>query len=319
MSAKDEKSAVNATLFFQIAHYCIRPWPWILVALCALVLYPDLATEDKKLGYVMAMKDFLPAGLKGLLLVAFFGAYMSTISTQLNWGTSYLINDVYKRFIEPRGSDKKYVVASRLATMLLMFIALYATTQITSISNVWMFIMECGAGLGLVLILRWYWWRINAWSEITATIAPFFAYFMARYVFDWVFPNSFFFTVGFTTIAWIIATFIGKPTEEEKLKSFFLQIRPMGNWRPYQSITDKNESKRSIFYLLICWISAVLLAYSILFLLGSLIFKEWKEAGVYALILLISLVTLRYFSKKVNIFGNEDEEMKKEPKAKIYA
>ncbi|MTI30329.1 sodium:solute symporter family protein, partial [Xanthovirga aplysinae] len=321
MSAKDEKSAVNATLLFQIAHYCIRPWPWILVALAALVLYPDLSDDDKKLGYVMAMKDFLPAGLKGLLLVAFFGAYMSTISTQLNWGTSYLVNDVYKRFIQPRATEKKYILASRLGTLMLMLVALYATTQITNISQVWMFIMECGAGLGLVLILRWYWWRINAWSEITATIVPFLAYFLARYVFDWIFPNSFFFTVGFTTIAWILATFIARPTEKEKLKKFFIQIRPNGNWRPFQSNAERKESKRNIFNLLICWISAVVLAYSILFLLGSLIFKEWKEAGIYGGAFIIAFGFLRYFSQKVNIFGNDDQELEKDSAStkKAYA
>ena len=156
MSTKNEKHSVFATLFFQVAHYCLRPWPWIIVALCTLVLYPEIAASDPKQGYVMAMKDdFLPIGLKGLLLVAFLAAYMSTISTQLNWGASYLVNDFYKPFLRPPGSLKKgqdenrfYVGVSRAITIILMLASLAVTTQIKSISGVWLFILECGAGLG---------------------------------------------------------------------------------------------------------------------------------------------------------------------------
>jgi solute:Na+ symporter, SSS family len=302
MSAKDEKNAIGATMFFQIAHYCIRPWPWILVALCALILYPDLQGDDIKLGYVMAMKDFLPVGLKGLLLVAFFAAYMSTVSTQLNWGTSYLVNDLYKRFINPDGSEKQYVLVSRLGTGFLMLVALYATTQITNISGVWQFLMECGAGLGLVLILRWYWWRVNAWSEIVATIAPFIAYALARYEFDWVFPQSFFFTVGFTTVAWIAATLLTPPTDRQKLEEFYQLIKPFGQWRPFQDQQAINKSKRSVWLLLGCWLSAIFMAYSILFLTGKIIFMEWTEAGIYLAVFLLSFFSLRYLTNKVKIF-----------------
>ncbi len=182
MSTKNERDSVYATLLFQIAHYCLRPWPWILVGLASLVLYPELGANEKRLGFVMAMKDFLPAGLMGLLLVAFLAAYMSTISTQLNWGASYLVNDFYLRFFEPGASQKKLIKVSRIVTFLLMIIAVFATSQMNSISGVWQFIIECGAGLGLVLILRWYWWRINAWSEITATIAPFIGYWFSNQI-----------------------------------------------------------------------------------------------------------------------------------------
>ena len=301
-SARTEKDSIYATLFFQVAHYCLRPWPWIIVALCALVLYPELSPEDKKLGYVMAMKDFLPDGLKGLLLVAFFSAYMSTISTQLNWATSYLINDVYKEFINPKAGNKDLVRASRLGTLLLMLIALFATSQITSIAGVWRFIIECGAGLGLVLILRWYWWRINAWSEISATIAPFIAYGFARFYFNWEFPDSFFFTVGFTTIVWLATTYLTRPTDSAKLQSFYDLIKPDGNWKPFRDPDQPHKS--NVGKLLICWISAITLAYSALFMTGSMIFGFWMEAAIYAGVLIVSLIVLRIVSQQVKIFAD---------------
>ncbi|MEQ9167077.1 MAG: sodium:solute symporter family protein [Fulvivirga sp.] len=308
MSTKSEKDAIYSTLFFQIAHYCIRPWPWIIVALCAVILYPDLSAADSKLGYVMAMKDFLPTGLKGLLLVAFFAAYMSTISTQLNWGTSYLINDFYQRFINPEADNKLLIRASRIGTIVIMFIALFVTSQINSISGVWAFIVECGAGLGLVMILRWYWWRINAWTEIVATIAPFVGYGLAKFVFinfdpAWgkgigEDPRSFFFTVGLTTVAWIITAFVTKPTDNTVLKNFFDKINPDGNWRPFR----KEANGKRIMQLGICWISAIIFAYSVLFFTGSIILKEFADAGIYAALIFVSFMVLRTVSRKVKVF-----------------
>ncbi len=310
MSTKTEKDAIYSTLFFQIGHYCIRPWPWIIVALCAVVLYPDLSASDSKLGYVLAMKEFLPTGLKGLLLVAFFAAYMSTISTQLNWGTSYLINDFYKRFINPQAGAKQFVTASRVGTFALMLIALFATSFMTTISGVWSFIVECGAGLGVVLILRWYWWRINAWSEIVANIAPFVGYALAKYVFahydpSWGLgigenPKGFFFTVGFTTAAWLIATYISPATDKEKLRLFFDKIQPDGNWRPFR----KTSNGRRLLVLGVCWLSAIVMAYSFLFLTGSLIFKEWNDVLIYGILATVSFMILKLSSGKVKIFGD---------------
>ncbi|PCH65682.1 MAG: sodium:proline symporter [Bacteroidetes bacterium] len=316
MSTKNEKHSIFATLFFQIAHYCIRPWPWIIVGLCCLILYPDLAATDKKLGYAMAMKEFLPAGLKGLLLVAFLAAYMSTISTQLNWGASYLTNDLYKRFVRPRdkftdeqSAQKNYVMMGRVFTIFIMIIALYATSQITSISGVWEFIIECGAGLGLVLILRWYWWRINAWSEITATVAPFVAYAFSKYYLGWHFPDSFFITVGFTTIAWIVVTFITKPTNTETLKTFYSKVKPGGVWtkieKQLHTKPDYQPSEQSgIKNLLICWLSAIVMTYSILFLTGKLILQEWQDAAMWGGIASLALIVLRSFIIRTKIFDD---------------
>jgi len=314
MSTKNEKHAVFATLFFQIAHYCLRPWPWIIVGLCSLVLYPDLT--DKKLGFVMAMKDHLPVGLKGLLFVAFLAAYMSTISTQLNWGSSYLINDLYKRFIKKSTSsqsteqeEKHYVNASRLFTVLIMIVGAYVTTLIDSISAVWEFIMECGAGLGLVLILRWYWWRVNAWSEISATLSPFVGYvighyFLADFFGEWFVENrgTFIFTVLFTTVSWLSVTFLTKPTVNEKLISFYKLVKPDGNWKPYKHLITKEKS--NIKNLVVCWVSAITLTYSILFSTGKLIFHEYFEASIFGLISIVSFLILRKFLIRTSIFNN---------------
>ncbi len=313
MSAKSEKDAVYATLFFQIAHYCIRPWPWILVGLCAIVLYPDLPEADVKLGYVHAMNDFLPTGLKGLLLVAFFAAYMSTISTQLNWGSSYVINDFYKRFINPKADNKLLITASRICTFILMLIGLGVTTMIDSISGAWGFIMQCGAGLGLVLILRWYWWRINAWSEITATLAPFVAI-SALYFTDIEFPESFLITVVFTTIAWLAVTFMTAPSKQDTLQRFYNRVKPDGAWEPFKTEEDKANRAGNLWNLLICWLSAITLTYGILFLLGKLILKEWTTAGILAVIVAVSFLVLRHFVGKTNIFdADETEPITNEP------
>lgn len=284
MSAKNERHAIAATLLFQIAHYALRPWPWILVGLCAMVLYPDLSDADKKLGYVLAMQAFLPTGLKGLLLVAFLAAYMSTISTQLNWGTSYIVNDLYHRFIHPNATQKQLIIASRLNTFLLMLVALIVTAQIQTLESAFKFMIECGAGLGAVLILRWYWWRINAWSEIVATIAPFIAYTIIKLYTDLVFPYSLFMTVGFTTLAWLIATFITQPTDLAVLKNFYTRIQPEGFWQPVAKQLGASAKKSHLAQFFACWLLGIGLGYACLFGLGELIFAHWQRAIIYGIV-----------------------------------
>ena len=301
MSTKNEKHAILSTLFFQIAHYCIRPWPWIIVGLCSLVLYPELASADKKVGYVLIMRDYLPVGLKGLLLVAFFAAYMSTISTQLNWGASYLVNDIYKPY-KKNSSDKKLVWVSRWVTIAIMLLSLISTYYITSISKAWELIMECGAGLGLVLILRWYWWRINAWSEITATIVPFILFSISKFIFKWEFPFSFFFIVGGTTISWIIATFLTPATSIEKLKNFYSLIQPDGWWKPIQIQIGGIHKKSNLRFVFICWIASILLIYSFLFLIGNIIFHQWNWVWIDIASILLSYFILTFFAKKTKLF-----------------
>lgn len=303
MSAKDENQAVYATLLFQVAHYCLRPWPWILVALCTLVLYPNL--ENPGMGYIYAMNDFLPVGLKGMLVVAFLAAYLSTISTQLNWGAGYLVNDVYKRFGAKDSTDTHLLTASRLATVFLCFLGIGVTPFITSIEGTWQFIMECGAGLGLVLILRWYWWRINAWSEITATLAPFAGFAISKFVLpeyfpgvEWVFPNSFFFTVAFTTVAWLLVTFLTQPTNRATLQAFYNKVQPGGWWAPI-STTQAEGFKPG--YLALCWLSGITFTYSMLFGIGKLIFGNYPLAITWLVTAAVALGLLRFGMGKTKV------------------
>lgn len=322
MSAKNEKHSLFATLFFQVAHYAIRPWPWIVVGLCALVLYPDIT--DKKLGFVMAMNDFLPVGLKGLLLVAFFAAYMSTISTQLNWGASYLVNDLYKPYLSPTAmrlsngdsgasgrdtaaSDKHYVFVSRIVTLLLMVVGLIASTFVENIEDVWKFLMACGGGLGLVLILRWYWWRINAWTEIAATVTPFIGVAITSQfdgqgeVFN-DFGVQLMFIVALTTISWIAVMLFTQPTASEKLKQFYDRVRPWGSWKPVAKQMGVQHDKGPLAGLVISWLGAVTAVYSILFTTGKLILHEWQAAGWFGAAAIAALVILIVAVKRSNVF-----------------
>jgi SSS family solute:Na+ symporter len=298
MSAKDEKHAIWASLFFQIAHYALRPWPWIIVALCALVLYPELGPENAKQGFVLVMRDYLPVGLKGLLLVAFLSAYMSTISTQLNWGSSFLTNDLYRRFIRNDASfeseakaQKSYVRAGRVFTLIIMIVAFAVTLQITTISEAFRFLIEAGAGLGAVLILRWYWWRVNAWSELVASIAPFVAFGINQSFFEWAFPTNVLFSVGFTTVSWLLATFLTKPVDEVVLQNFVDRVRPSGWWGKY------GADNSAQWTLVIQWFSGILMTYSALFASGYFIFMEYQKAwmwtGIASAGLLILLWAMR--------------------------
>ncbi len=299
MSAKDEKHSLFATLWFTIAHYCIRPWPWIIVGLASLVLYPELGADEKRLGYVYAMRDYLPIGLKGLLVAAFFAAYMSTISTQLNWGTSYLMNDFYRRFLKTNESEKHYVGVSRLATGFMMLASLGVTLIMNTISGAWAFIIEAGAGLGLVLILRWFWWRINAWSEISAMLAPFVAYGYVKWFTNIQFPESLFLIVAFTTVVWIIVTFITKPTDFETLKTFFTRIHPGGWWKPIAEQLPEVKQDSGYGKLIIDWVAGILLVYNVLFGLGKCILGDYSTALMFFIIAAVSAVILYMHLSKI--------------------
>jgi len=312
LSTKNERHSLYATLLFQVAHYCLRPWPWIVVGLCALVLYPELGPQEKEMGFVLAMKDFLPTGLRGLLLVAFFAAYMSTISTQLNWGASYMVNDLYKRFIiKPRsdksdtvGEDdhKKLVRASRIVTVMLMIIALVVTSQIQTIRSVWDFVFQCGAGLGLVLILRWYWWRVNAWSELSASVAPFVGFYLSEYQFGFDFAQGMLFTVSFTTIVWLVVTFLTPPDDMAHLSRFYKKVYPGGFWKPVRQVAGMTEEKNRMWPLFLAWIVAIIFTYSLLFLTGKIILQEWTIAAWLGLTCTGSLTILIILIKKARLF-----------------
>jgi SSS family solute:Na+ symporter len=294
MAARDERHSLLATMWFSIAHYALRPWPWIIVALASLVLYPDLPADEKKTGFILAMKDCLPPGLLGLVVAAFLAAYMSTISTHLNWGSSYLINDFYRRFIVRDAHERHYVVASRLSTIALVVISSLLILVIKSISGAWAFIIECGAGLGLVLILRWYWWRVNAWSEIAAMIAPFAGFILARYALGVVFPESLYFIVSFTTVTWLAATFFSRPTDEGTLAAFYRRVHPGGaGWKRVRDRAGIPDDAPSLLGLGVNWLIGIFLVYLSLFAIGKIVFGEYGEgialsAGAISLFALLA-------------------------------
>ena len=232
MSTKNERHALLAALWFNIAHYALRPWPWILVALVSMVLHPNLA--DPESGYVLVMNQLLPPFWRGLLLAAFFAAYMSTISTQLNWGASYLVNDVYRRFWAPGRDERHYASAGRAATLLMMVIAGVATLFIGSVEGAWKFLLALGAGTGLVYLLRWYWWRINAWSEVSAMVV---AFVVSLALQGWFglsgddprgFAILLMTTTAVTTAAWLTVTYLTAPEPRERLREFYARARPGG-------------------------------------------------------------------------------------------
>jgi Na+/proline symporter len=295
MSAKNEKHSLMATLWFQIAHYGIRPWPWILVALVTLVLYPD--ATDKGAAYVMVIRDIMPAGWLGLLMAAFLAAYMSTMASQMVWGTSYIVNDFVKPFIKPNASEKYLVKVSRITTFVLMILSILATTQFTKISDAWKFILACSGGIGLVLILRWFWWRINAWSEIAAMIAPFMVYPWLKSFTNLEFELTLIITVFFSTAVWIIVTFITKPTATETLISFYERVHPGGvGWKIISDKLPNVVSDSGFRYLWYAWFGGCLTIFSFLFGLGKLILGSYWSAfflfilfGLGALIIAKSL------------------------------
>ncbi len=292
MSAKNEKHSLFATLFFQIMHYGVRPWPWVLVGIASLILYPHLGPDEKGMGYIYAMRDFLPIGLKGLLVAAFFAAYMSTIATQLNWGSSYILNDFYRRFWKKGKEEKHYVKVSRLVTIILMVISIIVTLFINRISGAWEFILECGAGVGLVLILRWFWWRINAWSEIAAMVTPFIAFPIVSAM-GITFPISLYYLVGITTVVWLLVTFLTKPTDEDVLFSFYRKIHPGGVlWKKISDKLPDVESDKGFFRMFMNWLFGVVLVYSILLGTGKLIFGEYLAFALYFLAAIISIVII---------------------------
>src|SRR3954464_14620973 len=237
LSAKDERHGLLATLWFTIAHYALRPWPWILVGFVAVIRYPGLANPEE--GYVRVMVDILPSPLKGVLLAAFAAAYMSTISTHLNWGASYLVNDVYLRFLKPNASPRAQVFASRIATAVLMVCSLIVMSFLSSVEQGWKILIGLGAGTGLVFILRWYWWRVNAWSEISAMITSFVtSILLARFGYTLdnlgqpTYAITMLITVIVTTVVWLGVTFATAPESDATLERFYRQVRPGGpGWK----------------------------------------------------------------------------------------
>jgi len=300
-SAKNEKHGLFATLWFNIAHYALRPWPWILTALASLILYPALV--DKESGYIRTLMDpnVFPTYLRGFMLAAFAAAYMSTIGTQLNWGASYVINDFYRRFIERSATERHYVIASQVVTVLLMIASVIITFYMDSIGGAWKLLLVTGAGTGTVLLLRWFWWRINAWSEVSAMICAAVVSIFLQKVLKWNsdLPRDFAYimlvTVGITTVVWIVTTMLTQPEPVEKLVAFYRRVRPEGpGWTGIAARADLSEAHAEgrLSLQIANWILGCALIYGSLFGIGKLIFKEWAAGLLYLLIAIIAGVLI---------------------------
>jgi Na+/proline symporter len=298
--ARDEKNSLGATLWFNIAHYALRPWPWIITGLVALAVYspngglhPNPAfAADPQQGYVMVLRDYLPSALRGVMVAAFLAAFMSTLGTQLNWGVSYLVNDFYRRFLVREKTERHYVAMGRLFTILLVLISGYVAGQLTSIGEGWRIVLNLGVGTGAVYILRWYWWRINAWSEIVAMIVAAATTLVLGN--DWirhslhlsktpftgnepvVFAKNLLVTLACTTLAWVLATFLTPAESEEKLVAFYRRVRPtVHGWKKIARLAPEVAEVRDLRSNALDWLMGCLMIYCSLFGIGKLVFGEW--------------------------------------------
>lgn len=294
-SAKNEKHSILATLWFNIAHYALRPWPWVIVALVAVVRYNNDPAfhADPESGYIRILISDLPSYFRGLMLAAFAAAYMSTIGTQLNWGASYIVNDVYRRFV-PEKSEKHYVNFSQVVTMVLMILSAVVTFYMDSIASAWQFLMAIGAGTGLVYILRWFWWRINAWSEISAMAAAFVVSLVLQFGLGLKESNPKEFayilliTTGVTTVVWLTVTFLTKPEPTEVLLSFYRRVRPNATmWAPIAKQASDIVPQKDGLFNLMNWISGVIMIYCTLFGVGRIVLGDTL---IGALLLVIGLI-----------------------------
>ena len=305
-SAKDEKNSLGATLWFNIAHYALRPWPWIVTALVAIVIYspnggihPSAAfAANPEQGYVMVLRDYLPPALRGLMVAAFLAAFMSTVGTQLNWGCSYLVNDLYKRFMVRGATERHYVLISRMFTVLLVLASGYTAMQLTSIKQGWDLVLNVGFGTGAVYILRWYWWRINAWSEISAmVVAAAVTFWLSRFTFSGnssvVYAKSALITGGITTVAWLVATFLSQPESDETLIGFYKRVHPtVYGWKKIARLVPELPEVRDVAANSFNWLMGVILVYGCLFGIGKLVFQEWLSGVLLLLIAGVSGYTI---------------------------
>jgi Na+/proline symporter len=288
LAARSERDALGGTLFFNVAHYALRSWPWILTALASTLVFPTLADLQRAFPYVdprllgqdmayPAMLTFLPAGALGLMVAGLLSAYVSTISTHLNWGTSYLVHDVYRRFARPGRSEAHYVVVGRLVTVLLMLVAIGTTYLLDTARQAFELLLSIGAGTGLLYLLRWFWWRVNAASEIAAMVTSFVAtagFVAARQRGAEISSDaSLLATVAITTLAWVAAAYLGPRTDPAVLRDFYVRIRPAGpGWRAIRAETGLGPSTDSVPQQFLGWVLGVTMVYGALFGTGQLLY-----------------------------------------------
>ena len=294
-SARDERQGLLSVLWFNVAHYALRPWPWILTGLAAIVLYPGLKNPESS--YMLIVTQHVPHALRGIILAGFLAAFMSTIATQLNWGTSYLVEDFYRRFVKRQASERHYVHVSQFVTLLLVAGTGYISAHLASIRTGWQVVLQLGAGTGSVYLLRWYWWRINAWSEISAMITAL----AVTLGLNWpglstaltgrpefftgsatvVFAKTALATTLVTSIVWIAVTFLTRPEREVVLVAFYRKVRPqITGWAPVAALAPEIAPARDLGRNLYCWILGTTMVYSALFGVGKLLLHRWALGGL---------------------------------------
>lgn len=297
LASKTENDALGGTLLFNVMHYALRPWPWIIVALCSTIVYPNLQTiatafpnaDPKLIGNDIAypaMLSLLPAGALGFLLAGMLASYRSTIETHLNWGTSYLVHDFYRRFVKADATEKHYVLVGRVTTALLMVVAALLTTVLDTAAESFNLILKIGAGTGLIYLLRWFWWRINAWSEVAAMASSFIisiGFFIAGkqgyVVADHI---SLIITVALSTLCWVAVTYMTSPTDDKTLVSFYQKVRPAGpGWTRIRALAGVGPSPDSMSVALGGWVLGCVFVYSALFGTGSLLYGNQSIGMVW--------------------------------------
>lgn len=323
LAAKDEKHATAAVLFFNAAHYALRPWPWILVALASLIVFPDLASISAafpdiaadKIGHDLAypaMLTFLPAGLTGLVLASLAAAYMSTISTHLNWGSSYVVNDVYRRFVKPDASEKELVRVGQISTVVLMVISALVALQLSNALQAFQILLQIGAGTGLLFILRWFWWRVNALSEVTAMVVSFIIAVYFQFIHAHVLPEvelaqwqKLTMGVGITTISWVLVAVFTRPAEEQVLRDFCRLVNA-GGWgwdRVFKKAAEEGKPIKpeapaeNIPAGLLCMVLGCLAVYGSLFATGAWLYGNVPLGLALTSIAVVSIAVLIRFWK----------------------
>jgi len=312
LASKSEKDSLGAVLFFNLAHYVLRPWPWIITALCSIIIYPDLASiqaafpnaDPHLIGHdsaFPAMLKFLPVGFVGLMVGGLVAANSSTILTHLNWGSSYLVHDFYRRFISPKESEKHYVTVGRACTVVLYIVAAYLSTILSSAQQAFQIIVSIGAGTGLLYMVRWFWWRITAWCEVVAMISSFlisvafviiktpFAMTLGSLVIknpghDIPFAESVIYSVAFTTVCWLLTAFFGPQTDQETLISFYKKVHPAGpGWQKIRKLSGVTEQQSPAHadhmgMAFVGWISGSAMIWSSLFAIGNFLYGRTGSA-----------------------------------------
>lgn len=307
LSAKTESDATKATLLFNIAHYALRPWPWILIALASIVLFPDLSDIQMVFPSISndilkddiafpAMISMLPSGLLGLLIASLFAALMSTLSTHLNWGSSYFVHDFYARFIDTTASPRKQVMVGRLSTVALMVMASVFALFLSNAKQAFDIILQMGAGTGLLFLLRWFWWRINAYSEIVAMIVSLILAILLNVTWKDHFPSHVNLLIGVagSTLAWVLATALTRPTDRSILRAFYQKIRPhRSGWQPIaRDHTAVDNSKSTFGTELLMVIMGCIMIYAGLLGMGYLLFGNYIATGISLVVVLVASVIM---------------------------